>query len=158
MGEGFALLTHLKHVRTSWQEPRQYGLGCRQNLTSRGCPPVPARSAAALHVYASPSASPYVLGPQRKAVAKGKSFQMRLEWLREKLQEQGDAFEEALAKDPLQGRQEIIEQEKLRAVPRRSLTPGGGNLNPHRFTVKEWQVRNWDKDMARSSSPERCTI
>ena len=54
------------------------------------------------------------------AVGKGKSMNMRLQWLQGKVHEQADALEESLVKDPFAGRHDMIKQEKLRAIQRQS--------------------------------------
>lgn len=63
--------------------------------------------------------------------------------LKDKLVEQGEAIEAALAKDPLAGRHEIIKQEHMKAAR------AGRNAQPHakadsgnqrrHFSVREWQ-------------------
>ncbi|EFJ40761.1 hypothetical protein VOLCADRAFT_99345 [Volvox carteri f. nagariensis] len=53
--------------------------------------------------------------------------------LQEAVHEQGNRLEEALAKDPLAGRHEIMRQEAMKLA--RSL-----NVNRHHFTVREWQT------------------
>ncbi|GLI60502.1 hypothetical protein VaNZ11_002665 [Volvox africanus] len=72
-------------------------------------------------------------GNQRPAIKRGESTKYRLEWLKEALHEQSDRLEEALAKDPLAGRHEIIRQQAAKLA--RNL-----NVNHHRFTVREWQT------------------
>ncbi|GIL55496.1 hypothetical protein Vafri_11071, partial [Volvox africanus] len=72
-------------------------------------------------------------GNQRPAIKRGESTKYRLEWLKEALHEQSDRLEEALAKDPLAGRHEIMRQQAAKLA--RNM-----NVNHHRFTVREWQT------------------
>ncbi|GIL85256.1 hypothetical protein Vretifemale_13861, partial [Volvox reticuliferus] len=72
-------------------------------------------------------------GNQRPAIKRGQSTKYRLEWLKEALHEQSDRLEEALAKDPLAGRHEIMRQQAVKLA--RNM-----NVNHHRFTVREWQT------------------
>lgn len=50
------------------------------------------------------------------------------------LTEQGDKLEEALAKDPLAGRHEILRQEAIKMVK-------DNPASIHSFSVKEWMTR-----------------
>lgn len=59
----------------------------------------------------------------------------------DKLKEQGEEIEEALAKDPLAGRHEIIRQEELKALAAAQLGPDGKPLG-HKGAVHEWAAKN----------------
>eukprot|EP00198_Chlamydomonas_reinhardtii_P000390 XP_001689725.1 predicted protein [Chlamydomonas reinhardtii] len=73
-------------------------------------------------------------GGLRPPVKRGLSTKFRLEWLKDALTEQGDKLEEALAKDPLAGRHEILRQEAIKMVK-------DNPASIHSFSVKEWMTR-----------------
>ncbi|KAG2424565.1 hypothetical protein HXX76_014445 [Chlamydomonas incerta] len=73
-------------------------------------------------------------GGLRPPVKRGLSTKFRLEWLKDALAEQGDKLEEALAKDPLAGRHEILRQEAIKMVK-------DNPASIHSFSVKEWMTR-----------------
>ncbi|GAX84468.1 hypothetical protein CEUSTIGMA_g11888.t1 [Chlamydomonas eustigma] len=82
-------------------------------------------------------------GLQRAAVRRGQSFNKRMEWLGDQLHEQGEQMEEALSKDPLAGRHDIIKQMKQKRPVTSSSAPSPGGRKP-RLSVKEWQNMKHD--------------
>ncbi|KXZ55121.1 hypothetical protein GPECTOR_3g273 [Gonium pectorale] len=72
-------------------------------------------------------------GILRPPIKRGLSQKFLLEWLKDAVHEQGDRLEEALARDPNAGRQELARQEQMKLAKQM-----GNNL--HRFSVREWQT------------------
>lgn len=66
-------------------------------------------------------------------------MKMQLEWLGDALTEQQDAIVDALAKDPLAGRHEIMAQEAKKAIRDSSLSTVTSGM---RLSVKDWRTAN----------------
>ncbi|KAG2493032.1 hypothetical protein HYH03_008695 [Edaphochlamys debaryana] len=88
-------------------------------------------------------------GTLRPPVKRGDTQRALLEWLQDALREQGDRLEEALSKDPLAGRHEIIRQEAVK------LARQTGHRK-QRFSVLEWQTMK-HQDLREKEAREEVT-